>query len=107
MTATPITLNPTTEETLAEIAAMLSAVLADIGPDPVDITMETSFNDDLELESIDMVSLAVMLNARWGDRVNFAEFVAGKHLDELIALKVGDLVYHVLDGLTVTTAIRR
>lgn len=98
------TVNPTTEQVLAEIAEMLAAVLADIGPHCVDITMDTSFNDDLELESIDMVSLAVMLNARWGERVNFAEFVAGKHLDELIALTVGELVYHVVDGLTVTQA---
>jgi acyl carrier protein len=49
-----------------------------------------------------MVSLAVMLNARWGERINFAEFVAGKHLDELIALTVGDLVDYVVDGLAVT-----
>ncbi|HZE67854.1 MAG TPA: hypothetical protein VE081_14555 [Sporichthyaceae bacterium] len=107
MTATTITVNPTTEQVLAEIAAMLADVLADIGPHSAEIAMGTSFNDDLEFESIDMVSLAVLLNARWGERVNFAEFVAGKHLDELIALTVGELVYHVVDGLAVTQASRR
>jgi acyl carrier protein len=107
MTANIITVNPTIEQVLAEISAMLAEVLADIGPQGADISMGTSFNDDLEFESIDMVSLAVLLNARWGDRVNFAEFVAGKHLDELIALTVGELVYHVVDGLAVTQASRR
>jgi acyl carrier protein len=107
MTITPISVDPTTDEVLTEIAAMLTAVLADIGPHAVHITMDTSFNDDLEFESIDMVSLAVMLNARWGERINFAEFVAGKHLDELIALRVGDLVEYVVDGMAVTQPSRR
>ncbi len=56
------------------------------------IGMETSFNEDLELESIEFVALAEQLQLRYGESVDFAAWISGKDLDEIIALKVGDLV---------------
>ncbi|WBC00003.1 MULTISPECIES: acyl carrier protein [unclassified Solwaraspora] len=85
---------------LTEISQMLRAVLPGIDPDE-EITMDTSFRDDLEMESIDVISLAGRLQARYGDSVNFAQFVAGLDVDSLRALRVGELVEHIsaaLDG---------
>lgn len=84
------------EEVLADLSAELRAVLDEYGLDDAEITMDTRFHDDLELESIDLVELAARLRARYGDRVNFAEFIAGLELDEIIALTVGQLVDHVV-----------
>lgn len=78
---------------------MLRAMLDEYGLDDIDITMETRFTDDLELESVDLVTLAGSLEARYGRRVNFAEFVAGLDLDEIIELTVGRLVAHVAASL--------
>ena len=83
----------------AEIAGMLRKVLADLGVDDVEITEQTSFNEDLELESIDLVTLTALVTERWGEPVNLAEFLADKELDEVIALKVGDLVDFVAAAL--------
>ena len=88
-----------TDEVLSEIAAMIADVLADFGPCSVEVGPETRFTDDLELESIDLVTLAGKLQERWGDRINFAEFIAGKKLDEIIALTVGQLVEYVSERL--------
>lgn len=62
--------------------------------------MDTMLGDDLELESIDLVTLAGHLEERYGERVNLAEFLAGLDIDSIIALTVGDLVRHVRDSLT-------
>ena len=83
----------------AEIAGMLRKVLAELGVDDVEITELTSFNEDLELESIDLVTLTALISERWGEPVNLAEFLADKDLDEVIALKVGDLVDFVSGAL--------
>ncbi|MFY1699672.1 MULTISPECIES: acyl carrier protein [unclassified Solwaraspora] len=91
---------------LTEISQMLRAVLPGIDPDE-EITMDTSFRDDLEMESIDVISLAGRLQARYGDSVNFAQFVAGLDVDSLRALRVGELVGHIcaaLDGPPATVA---
>ncbi|MDG4771490.1 acyl carrier protein [Solwaraspora sp. WMMD792] len=83
---------------LTEISQMLRAVLPGIDPDE-EITMDTSFRDDLEMESIDVISLAGRLQARYGDSVNFAQFVAGLDVDSLRALRVGELVEHIATAL--------
>jgi acyl carrier protein len=84
----------TTEAVLADITAMLRDVLD--GYEVDEITMDTTFHDDLEMESIDLVALGGHLTERYGDRVNFAEFIAGLDLDEIIDLKVGRLVDYVV-----------
>jgi acyl carrier protein len=90
---------PTEQEVLVAIAGLLTTVLDEIGLDDVEITMETSFTEDLEIESIDLVTLAGALRAQWGDRVNVADFIAGMELDEIIGLKVGALVSYVVAQL--------
>ncbi|MDX6315322.1 MAG: acyl carrier protein [Streptomyces sp.] len=90
-----MTVTTSEQAVLAEIAGMLRAMLDEYGLDDTEITLETRFTEDLELESIDLVTLAGSLEARWGRQVNFAEFVAGLDLDEIIDLRVGRLVEYV------------
>ncbi|TDU02023.1 acyl carrier protein [Streptomyces sp. 846.5] len=90
---------PTEQEVLSEITVMLAALLDEYGLDDAEVTMESRFTGDLELESIDLVTLAGQLQERWGDRINFAEFIAGMELDEIIDLTVGRLVGYVVDRL--------
>ncbi|MFB7915820.1 acyl carrier protein [Streptomyces sp. NPDC056061] len=88
------------ESVLADLSDMLARLLEDeYGLDDVEIGMTTTFNRDLELESIDLVTLAGLLQERYGDRVNFAEFLAGMEFDEIIELTVGRLVEYVVAGL--------
>jgi acyl carrier protein len=83
---------------LADISEMLHAILED--DDETDqITMDTTFHEDLEMESIDLVALAGRLQARYGNTVNFAQFIAGLSLDAIIDLKVGDLVEYIQKSL--------
>lgn len=84
---------------LADLTEMIAVVLEDIGTVDIEITQDTTFRDDLDLESIDLVALGGLLGERYGDRVNFAEFVAELDLEEIIALTVGDLVGYVVGSL--------
>ncbi|MFE9452969.1 acyl carrier protein [Streptomyces sp. NPDC006739] len=83
---------------------MLLALLEEYGDDDVEIGMTTTFNRDLELESIDLVTLAGRLEERYGRRVNFAEFLAGMEFDEIIELTVGRLVEFVVASLKAAEA---
>jgi acyl carrier protein len=92
--------DPLAATVLAEIAELLRDILDEYGIEDAEIGMDTRFHDDLELESIDLVTLAGRLEERYGSRVNFAEFVARLELDEIIALTVGRLVGHVAAALS-------
>lgn len=82
---------------LHEISCILAGVLEEYELDGrIEITMNTTFQEDLELESIDLVELAGQLQTRYGGRVNFAMFIADMDLDEIIDLTVGRLVDFVV-----------
>jgi acyl carrier protein len=51
------------------------------------------------MESLDVVSLAGRLQARYGNAVNFAQFVAGLDMASMGELRVGQLVDYIADSL--------
>ena len=83
-------------ETLATVEHLVREVMDDeagLGPP---IGMDTSFSNDLELESIEFVALAEKLSERYGTRVDFARWLSGMELDAILALSVGDLVEFIV-----------
>ena len=92
---------PDAPTVLEDVAGMLRTMLDEEGLDDIEVAMDTRFTDDLELESIDLVTLAGTLQERYGQEVNFAEFVADLELDEIIGLTVGQLVEYIVRCLRV------
>ena len=80
---------------LADVERMLIDVIGDDllldGP----LTMETSFDEDLQLESIEFVALSEKLLETYGEQVDFVGWLAEMELDDIIALTVGQLVEFV------------
>ncbi|WP_344603006.1 phosphopantetheine-binding protein [Sporichthya brevicatena] len=62
----------------------------------LEIGMDTSFEDDLEMESIEFVKFGAKLTEHYGGDVDFAGFLADKDLDEIIEMRVGTVVEYVL-----------
>ncbi|HTJ26084.1 MAG TPA: acyl carrier protein [Candidatus Limnocylindria bacterium] len=73
----------------------LGAVIGDPELVHTEITMETTFGGDLDLESIEFVALADRLRTAFGERVNFVAFLAEKGVDDMVTLTVGDVVRYV------------
>ena len=73
------------------ISNLLVEVIGDDWAADIEINEATSFNGDLELESIEFVALAERLQEVYGEHVNFVEWVGGMELDDIINLSVGDL----------------
>lgn len=87
-------------EVLEEVARMVREVIGEDWADEVPITMETSFAHDLELESIEFVALAERLKARYGKGVDFAGWLSGMELKQIIELRVGELVGFIVQCLS-------
>ena len=93
------------EQVLADVRAMLTEIIGAEYALSLDIGMNTSFDADLELESIEFVKLSTMLAERYGDRVNFVAFLATKELDEIIEMTTGAVVTYIVSCLTLASAI--
>ena len=88
-----------TESVLATVAGLVEEVLGDeLFLD--EITMETSFSDDLELESIEFVALSERLQEHYGDRVDFVAWLSEMELPQIIGLTVGELVDYIAESLS-------
>ena len=95
----PVTENVTEAEVLAELERILTEVIGDDllldGP----LEAATSFDGDLQLESIEFVALAEQLLETYGEQVDFVAWMAEMELDQIIALTVGDVVAFVVGSL--------
>jgi acyl carrier protein len=80
------------EGILAELRTMLTDVIGEDYLLDVEISPATMFNDDLGIESVEFVQLSVMLQERYGTRVDFVSFIADLGIEEIMSLTVGQLV---------------
>lgn len=84
------------EHVLATVTKLIREVIDDDAGLGAPITLDTSFNEDLELESIEFVALAEKLKDHYGSGVDFAGWLSGMELDRIIALRVGELVEFIV-----------
>jgi acyl carrier protein len=73
---------------------MLAEVIGEEYVTSLDIGPETSFQEDLEIESIELVALGERLQEEY-THIDFADWLATMEVDEIIAMTVGDLVTHI------------
>lgn len=88
------------EEVLARVREMLVDVIGEDYLLDVEIAETTSFENDLELESVEFVALAERLAAHYGESVDFVSWLAELELEEIIDLKVGDVVEFIVSCRT-------
>lgn len=67
-----------------------------------EITPQTSFSDDLALESIEFVELSEKLQDHYGERVNLVTFIADKDIDGIMSITAGQLVDFIEAQLAAT-----
>ncbi|MGW4063850.1 acyl carrier protein [Amycolatopsis sp. NPDC004747] len=77
------------------VAELLAGLVGDVEVLGIEITPDTTFHEDLQLESIDLVTFASILSEHFGADVNLAEHLAEKDLDDVIGLTVGDIARFV------------
>ncbi len=84
---------------LATVVSLITEVIGEDYAVGLEIGMGTTFQEDLELESIEFTSLAERLMEIYGERVDFMSWLADMDVDEIIAMTVGELVDHISSSL--------
>jgi acyl carrier protein len=84
---------------IREITVVIREAVAEDWIQDFEIGADTSFNDDLELESIEFVTIAAGLQRHFGEQVNLIGWLSTKAFDELIALRVGNIAEFVSNSL--------
>ncbi|OAA26039.1 acyl carrier protein [Frankia sp. EI5c] len=87
------------DQVLTEVAEILRDVIGEEYIVDMSIGMETSFNEDLELESIEFVTFADRLRETYGENVDFVGFLAEMDIDRVINMRVGEVVGFIVDSI--------
>jgi acyl carrier protein len=87
-----------------QIAAVIREAVAEDWIREFDIGPNTSFNEDLELESIEFVTIASGLQQHFGAGVDLVGWLSTRGFDELIALRVSHIAEFVACALRVQEA---
>jgi acyl carrier protein len=89
-----------TDDVLGTVTELLAPLVGDLDVLGIQITRDTAFHEDLELESIDLVTFAGILAEHYGPDVDLADFLSQMDLDEVIELRIGDITDFVAKRLT-------
>ena len=89
-----------TQTDVLEVVREQLLMIMELEPDEIEIEMQTRFQDDLELESIEMIALGDAVKSHYSAKsvdgaqldVNFASWLSGLSIEQLMELSVGDLV---------------
>jgi acyl carrier protein len=84
---------------LDDIVDLLAEVLGTEFLVDTEVTLDTSFNDDLALESIEFVELSEKIQEHYGQQVNLVDFISDMDIDGITAITVGQLVGYIEDQL--------
>ncbi|HRC62692.1 MAG TPA: acyl carrier protein [Dehalococcoidia bacterium] len=87
---------------LEEVGSMIRQVIGEEWIQNTPITMDTTFSEDLELESIEIVALAEQVQTRFGDEVDFPGWFGTLDVDAIIGLTVGQLVDRIAERTSAT-----
>jgi acyl carrier protein len=87
----------TADAVLVVVAGKLREVVGEDWATDLSIDMDTLFNGDLELESIEFVALGEQLSACYGPQLDFAGWLSSMELDQIIGLRVGELVDYIVE----------
>lgn len=85
-----------TDEVLHSVRAIVVEVIGEDYVEEIGVELDTRFNEDLDIESIEFVAIGEKLQERYGDRVDFPGWVATLEVDEIIDMTVGRLVDHIV-----------
>ncbi len=90
----------TESEALQVLSEMIGEIIGEDYASEMTINMETSFAQDLELESIEFVALAEKLRDRFGESVDFVGWLANMELEQIIEITVGQVVNFVVGSMS-------
>lgn len=84
---------------IRDITAVIRQAVAEDWIQEFGIDANTSFNDDLDLESVEFVTIAAGLQQHFGEQIDLIGWLSTKSFDDLIALRVGNIAEFVSNSL--------
>lgn len=77
------------------LKTFITEVIGEEFVEDLDISRESSFTRDLEMDSIEIVSFSEKVKLHFGEHIDFTGWLSGMDLDQLINLKLDDIIKYI------------
>ena len=88
----------TTDDIFGALKNFITEVIGEEFVEDMDITPESSFTSDLEMDSIEIVSFSEKVKTHFGEGIDFTGWLSGMDLDQLIALKLQHIINFIYNA---------
>jgi acyl carrier protein len=82
-----------------QLVQFISEIIGADVVEELEITKESVFTKDLEMDSIEIVAFAEKVKIHYGKDIDFTKWISSLDLDELIALSLNSIVDFVAEAL--------
>jgi acyl carrier protein len=90
--------NLTQESVFLQLKEMIAGIIGEDVVEIIGIQMDSRFAKDLEMDSIQIVAFAEMVQEKYGHLVDFVSWLSKKSILKLISLTIGDVVELIVRG---------
>lgn len=95
MDALTTTTRYSSEEIFVILKKFITEVIGAEFAEDMDITRESSFTRDLEMDSIEMVAFSEKVKLHFGPGIDFTGWLSNMDIDQLIALNLNDIIQYI------------
>ncbi|MCW8312757.1 acyl carrier protein [Sphingobacterium thalpophilum] len=85
------------DELFTLLKGFITEVIGEEFVEEMDITPESSFTKDLEMDSIEIVSFSEKIKAHFGDQIDFTGWLSSMDLDQLINLDLRMIINYIYE----------
>lgn len=85
------------EELFTLLKGFITEVIGAEFVEEMDITPESSFTKDLEMDSIEIVSFSEKIKAHFGEQIDFTGWLSSMDLDQLIDLDLSMIINYIYE----------
>lgn len=83
------------EEIFTVLKSFIEDILGEDFKDVIEVRWDSSFTTDLELDSIEIVAFSEQVKLHYGAQIDFTGWLSNMDLNQLIALKVSDIIQYI------------
>ena len=88
------------EDIFEQLKQFISEIIGTDVVEELNVTNESIFTKDLEMDSIEIVTFAEKVNNYYGKTFDFTSWLYGIELENLINLSLGDIVDLISDAIS-------
>lgn len=86
------------QEIYLELKQFVGEIIGDDILEELNVTPDSVFTKDVEMDSIEIVSFAEKVKDKYGEQVDFTGWLSNMGMDELINLSFGHIVNFIADA---------